>query len=73
MKLEDQDDIDDLLFEIRNRGLSLKGRFLDRVIRRANEGDAEPKHAEIVARLMPTHLLNLARRGKAGEDMLEGL
>jgi len=60
MHPDDQDVIDDFLLDLSQRGLSLRGQFLSRVIRRAIDGCEDPTEQE-VAGLVPGELLRMAR------------
>lgn len=60
MHQDDQDVIDDFLVEVAERGLTLKGQFLARLIREAIEGSKEPTDQE-VTELLPQQLLGMAK------------
>ena len=60
MHPEDQDVIDDFLLEVSQQGLSLKGQFLSRVVRRAIEGCDDPTEQEVEG-LVPQELLRMAK------------
>lgn len=60
MHQDDQDVIDDFLLEIAERGLTLKGQFLERLIRQALESSKQPTDQEITD-LLPQELLAMAK------------
>ena len=60
MHPEDQDVIDDFLLEVSQRGMSLRGQLLSRLIRQAIDGCLDPTEQE-VAGLVLQELLRMAK------------
>ena len=69
MHQHDQDIISEFMLEIASRGLTLRGMFLDNLIRRAIEGCPEPTGQE-TAELLPRELLNLAREWRKSPEQV---
>lgn len=67
MHQDDQDVIDDFLLEIAERGLTLKGQFLERLIRQALESSKQPTDQEITD-LLPQELLAMAKEWRRKPD-----
>lgn len=72
MHKDDQDMIDDLLAEVARRKLSLRGQFLKYLVYHVTEDEDEPFEFDAVtAELIPSHLLDMAKRFARGEDVFE--
>ena len=69
MHADDQDVIDDFLLDVSQHGVSLRGQFLSRVVRRAIEGCDDPAEQEVSA-LVPQELLRMAREWRRGQSVV---
>lgn len=67
MHSEDQDVIDDFLLDVAQRGLTLRGQLLSRMIHQALDGSSGPTEQEISG-MLPQELLRMAKEWRKNPE-----